>query len=374
MQDDGGVDPYLGGMTLGAQRAPLWQGRLGMADRTSRIVVAGAGSIGCYVGGCLALAGRNVTLLLRPILAEAIAQNGVRVSDLGGADRTLTPGALTLATDPGKALAGAQLVLVTVKSGATAQMADLIAQHAPPDAAVVSLQNGVGNVDTLRARLGASRSLVPGMVPFNVVPTLNGGQRRRFHRATSGTMLIAHFAPGLRDALDVPGARVAEHAHMTNVLWGKLVLNLNNALNALAGIPLTQELADRRWRLLLAAQIEEALTVLRAAHIRPAAVEGVPPRVIPLILRLPNWLFRRVARRMLAVDPAARSSMWEDLLRRRNTEIDYLQGAILALADSTGVAAPLTRRIARLVKEAESARVGSPGLEPSQIVGAQVPT
>ena len=362
------------GMTLGAHRAPLWQGRLGMADRTSRIVVAGAGSIGCYVGGCLGLAGRNVTLLLRPILAEAIAQNGVRVSDLGGADRTLTPGALTLATDPGKALAGAQLVLVTVKSGATAQMADLIAQHAPPDAAVVSLQNGVGNVDTLRARLGASRSLVPGMVPFNVVPTLNGGQKPRFHRATSGTMLIAHSVPGLRDALDVPGAHVAEHAHMTNVLWGKLVLNLNNALNALAGIPLTQELADRRWRLLLAAQIEEALSVLRAAHIRPAAVEGVPPRVIPLILRLPNWLFRRVARRMLAVDPAARSSMWEDLLRRRNTEIDYLQGAILALADSTGVAAPLTRRIARLVKEAESARVGSPGLEPSQIVGTQVPT
>ena len=60
-----------------------------MADRTSRIVVAGAGSIGCYVGGCLALAGRDVTLLLRPALAEAIAQHGLRISDLDGADRTL---------------------------------------------------------------------------------------------------------------------------------------------------------------------------------------------------------------------------------------------------------------------------------------------
>jgi 2-dehydropantoate 2-reductase len=338
-----------------------------MADRTSRIVVAGAGSIGCYVGGCLALAGRNVTLLLRPTLAQAIAQHGLRISDLAGADRALPPTAVVLATDPSQALAGAQIVLVTVKSGATAEMADLIARHAPAEAIVVSLQNGVGNLDALRARLGASRSLVPGMVPFNVVQTRNGSQRPRFHRATSGTMLIAPGVPGLRDALDVPGAAIAEHPDMTGVLWGKLILNLNNALNALAGVPLATELADRRWRVLFAAQIEEALVVLKAAHIRPAGVEGVPPRVIPLILRLPDWLFRLVARRMLAIDPAARSSMWEDLLRGRATEIDYLQGAILALADRTGVAAPMTQRIIRLIKEAESTRAGSPGLQPSQI-------
>jgi 2-dehydropantoate 2-reductase len=342
-----------------------------MADRTSRIVVAGAGSIGCFVGGCLALAGRNVTLLLRPTLAQAIAQNGARISDLDSADRVLPPTALLLATDPSQALALAQIILVTVKSGATAEMAELIARHAPPDAAVVSLQNGVGNLDTLRGRLGASRRLVPGMVPFNVVQSRNGGERPRFHRTTSGTMLIAPGVSGLRDALDVSGATIAEHSDMTGVLWGKLILNLNNALNALAGIPLAQELADRRWRLLLAGQIEEALAILKAAHIRPAGVEGVPPRAIPLILRQPDWLFRLVARRMLAIDPAARSSMWEDLLRGRATEIDYLQGAILAQASKAGVAAPMTQRIARLIKEAESARAGSPGLQPSQIAGAQ---
>ena len=342
-----------------------------MADRTSRIVVAGAGSIGCYVGGCLALAGRNVTLLLRLPLAGAIAQHGAHISDLDGADRMLQPTAVELTTDPAEALARAQVVLVTVKSGATAEMAELIARHAPAEAIVVSLQNGVGNVDALRARLGASRSLVPGMVPFNVVQTRGNGERPRFHRATSGTMLVASGVPGLRDALDVPSAQVAEHPDMTGVLWGKLILNLNNALNALAGVPLAAEIGDRRWRLLFAAQIEEALAVLKAAGIRPARIEGVPPRAIPLILRLPNVLFRLVARRMLAIDPAARSSMWEDLLRGRPTEIDYLQGTILALSDASGVAAPMTRRITRLIKDAESARVGSPGLQPSQVAGAQ---
>jgi 2-dehydropantoate 2-reductase len=88
---------------------------------------------------------------------------------------------------------------------------------------------------------------------------------------------------------------------------------------------------------------------------------------VPRILRLPNWLFRRVAASMLAIDPEARSSMWEDLERRRPTEIDHLQGAILRLAGKADVRVPLTKRIVRLVKEAEVARAGSPGLTPEQI-------
>jgi 2-dehydropantoate 2-reductase len=246
-------------------------------------------------------------------------------------------------------------------------MAALIAEHAPSGATVVSLQNGVGNVDVLLTRLGGMGRVVAGMVPFNVVQTHAEGSAPRFHRATSGTLLIASGVADLRQALNVAGAPVAEHADMAGVLWGKLLLNLNNALNALCGVPLATQLADRRWRLVLAAQIAEALTVLKAAGIRPARIEGVPPGAIPAILRLPDWLFRRVARRMLAIDPEARSSMWEDLVRRRTTEIDFLQGAILALAGKTGVRVPLSEHIVRLVKEAEAARAGSPELRPEQV-------
>ncbi len=343
-----------------------------MTDSTHpRIVVAGAGSIGCYVGGCLALAGRDVTLLLRPALAEMIAGHGLRISDLDGADRTLAPTAVKLATDPEAAFAEAEIILVAVKSGATSAMADLIAEHAPSDGTVVSLQNGVGNVDVLLARVGGIARVVPGMVAFNVVQTHGLGQPARFHRGTSGTIRIGPGVPGLREALDVAGARVAEDADMAGVLWGKLLLNLNNALNALSGVPLVIQLADRRWRLLLAAQMDEALAVLKAAGIRPARIEGVPPGAIPRILRLPNWLFRVVARRMLAIDPQARSSMWEDLQRRRATEIDYLQGAILKLARKSGVRAPLAERIIAQVRQAEAAGAGSPGLSPDQINGAR---
>jgi len=337
------------------------------ADRRMRIVVAGAGSIGCYVGGCLALAGRDVTLLVRLALAEAIARHGLRVSDLGGTDQVVAPSAIRLATDPEAAFAEADVILVTVKSGATEAMAGLIAEHAASGATVVSLQNGIGNVDVLLARLGGMARVVPGMVPFNVVQTLGRGQAPRFHRATSGTVHIGAGVAGLREALAVKGVAVAESADMAGVLWGKLLLNLNNALNALAGIPLAAELCDKRWRRLLARQIEEGLRVLKAAGIRPARIEGVPPGAVPRILRLPNWLFRRVAASMLAIDPEARSSMWEDLERRRATEIGHLQGAILGLAAKTGVRVPLTERIVQLVKEAEAARAGSPGLTPEQL-------
>jgi 2-dehydropantoate 2-reductase len=341
------------------------------ADRSMRIVVAGAGSIGCYLGGCLALAGRDVTLLLRPALAASIARHGLRVSDLDAADRLAAPSAVRLATDAAAAFAEADIVLVTVKSGDTAAMAELIAEHAPSGVTVVSLQNGVGNVDALLARLGGMARVVPGMVPFNVVQTRAGGEAPRFHRATSGTVQIGAGVAGLREALDTPGFAVAESRDMAGVLWGKLLLNLNNALNALAGIPLADELADKRWRRLLARQIDEGLAVLKAAGIRPAHIEGVPPGAVPRILRLPGWLFRRVARRMLAIDPEARSSMWEDLERRRPTEIDHLQGAILALAAKTRVQVPLTDRIVRLVKAAETANAGSPDLTPDRIARSE---
>jgi 2-dehydropantoate 2-reductase len=335
----------------------------------AQIAVAGAGSIGCYAGGCLSLVGRRVTFLMRPALAEDVARHGLRISDFEGADRRLATEALKLTGDPAAALAQADIILITVKSGATQDMADIIARHAPAGAIVVSLQNGVANVGCLKARLGDWHAVVAGMVPFNVVQTRDADGCPRFHCASSGTVLIGSGIGGLRALLDVPGLTVAEHGHMPAVQWGKLLFNLNNALNALSGLPLATELADQRWRRLLAAQIEEALVVLRASSIRPASLERMPPRLIPHILRLPDAVFRVLARRMLAIDPQARSSMWEDLERRRPTEIDHLQGAIVALAAKAGVPVPVNARIVRLVRQAETAGKGSPHLTPEEMAG-----
>lgn len=337
-----------------------------MSNGTKTIAIAGAGSIGCYVGGCLTLAGRPVILLARPRIDAALRQGGLRITDLDGRDRLIEPNGISVTADPVAALRNADLILVTVKSGATQEVAALIAAHAGPDAVVVSLQNGVDNAGILRAGLG-QRLVLAGMVPFNVVQSPDGYLPLRVHRASEGKVIIEAGISGLAERLDVEGLEVETHADMTAVLWGKLLMNLNNALAALSGLPLATELADRRWRLILAGQIDEALAAMKALDIKPARIAGLRPALLPKVLRLPDWLFRRLARRMLAIDPQARSSMWDDLQRGRPTEIGELQGAALRLAEKAGTPAPLLTSVTALVRAAEAAQLGAPGLTPEQV-------
>ncbi len=274
--------------------------------------------------------------------------------------------ALATTTDPRQAFDRAKIVAVTVKSHDTATMADLIAAHAPADAVVISLQNGVRNAEILKERLGA-RIVVDAMVPFNVVQSKDANARPRFHQATSGTIRIEAGYTEVQALLDVPGLAVAAHDDIDAVLWGKLVVNLNNALNALSDLPLVEQLSDRRWRLLVYRQLREGLAVLAAAKIRPAPIEGVPPRAMALAWRLPDPIFKLAAKGMLSIDKNARSSMWEDLQAGRPTEIDYLQGEIVGLAEKHGVQAPLNRRVRDLIRQAEEAKKGSPAHRPEAI-------
>jgi 2-dehydropantoate 2-reductase len=325
------------------------------------IGVAGAGSIGCFVGGMCAAAGRRVALLARPRLIQEIENNGLNLTSFEGSERKIAPGQLTLSDDP-KIFADAAMVLVTVKSADTAEIAETIARHAPPDAVVVSLQNGVGNAAVLRQRL-AGRVVLAGMVPFNVIAAGEG----RFHRATSGDIVIERDDAGTAARLSVPGLTMRPSANIAGVQWGKLLVNLNNAINALSDLPLRQQLAQRSWRMLFADQIAEGLAALRAEGIRPVSSTPIPAGWTPHLLRLPDTLFGMLLGRTMKIDPQARSSMWEDLQRGRRTEIDYLQGVITEIADRRQLQVPLSRRIVALIKRAEVAGQGSPKLTPEQI-------
>jgi 2-dehydropantoate 2-reductase len=327
-------------------------------SKTPKIVVAGAGSVGCYLGGALALAGRDVTLLLRPRLADELGQAGLTVSDYTGRNRNLPPQRIALATDPAS-MASADFILVTVKSAATAEIAAQINQHARADACIVSFQNGIGNADVLRAACGG-RTVVPGMVGFNVVH-LGGG---KFHQATESALYVSTQIPPLVPLLDVEGLECRAQADMRAVLWGKLLLNLNNALNALSGLPLYDQLMDRRWRCLLADMMNEALTALAREGITPARMTPIPPRLLPYMLRLPTPIYRRVAAATLKIDRSARSSMAQDLELGRLTEVDYLQGAVIELAAKHGISAPLCARIVAGIRQTEAAKAGLPNWSP----------
>lgn len=325
------------------------------------IVVAGAGSLGCYVGGLSAHAGRRVSLLARPRVIAEIERFGLSLTSLEGASWHVEPRQINLSDDP-KVLTGAGVVLVAVKSADTAEIADYIARYAPADAVVVSLQNGIANVPLLRERL-PGRTVLAAMVPFNVIAAGEG----RFHRATSGDIVIERDAADTASRLSIPGLPMRASRNIGGVQWGKLIVNLNNAINALSGLPLREQLSRRDWRGLFADQITEGLMAVRAEGIAPASPTPVPLGLTPHLLRLPDALFAIALAPAMKIDPQARSSMWEDLERRRRTEIDYLQGVITAIADRRGLNAPLSRRIVTLIKEAEAKGEGSPRLTVQKI-------
>ena len=146
-------------------------------------------------------------------------------------------------------------------------------------------------------------------------------------------------------------------------------MNLNNAVNALSGVPLKKQLGDRQYRRVMAQVLSEALEVLNAEGITPARTGKVIPQLMPTIMKLPNFLFNIVAASTLKIDPEARSSMYEDLLLGRRTEVDYLNGEIVRLGEKTKIPTPVNRHIVSLVKQSEHAKSGSPHLAANALLG-----
>jgi 2-dehydropantoate 2-reductase len=287
-------------------------------------------------------------------MAVRLKEHGLTVSDLHGHRRYVPPMVLDIATQPAAAQ-GADVVLVTVKSASTMQVAHELADVLVPGTLVISFQNGVRNTADLRAALPDCRVLT-GVVPFNITEP----QPAHFHQGSSGRLMVersAALSPSLLSAFAASGLSLQQRDDMQAVLWAKLLINLNNPLNALSGLPLREELAQHSWRQCLAALQKEGLYVLEAAGIRPAQLTALPAHWLPKVLSLPDALFHRVASRMLAIDPWARSSMWDDLQAGRPTEVDYINGEIVALATSKGMRAPLNARVVELIREAEQAHM-----------------
>lgn len=324
------------------------------------IGIAGAGSVGGYLGAMLAHKGARVAFLGRRTFVDDATEFGLTATNFDGRLATV-PAANVVASDDPAILAGADIVLVTVKSGDTEEMAETLARTVSSHATLVSFQNGVGNGRILQRALPEHR-VYRGSVPYNVI-SLGRGQYRR---ASSGNIVLDHGASDIAPILRLAGA-VDLTADIEGVLWGKLLMNLNNALNALADAPLQEQLSNQAWRTRLAQMQNEALLAMRAGGIVPKAPVALPARLFPAILRLPTALFKLVAGRTITIDPSARSSMWEDLKKGRATEIDALQGEVIRLAEQAGTNADVCRAVVAAIKKAENEKAGPPGLSPSDI-------
>ena len=316
------------------------------AGTAPTVLVMGAGNIGCWLGGRLQAAGALVHFVGRLRMLQALGTEGLTLTDNDGGQLALPASSLQLYNAVPDGLRP-DLVLLCVKSGATAAAAAELADTLPTGTLVLSMQNGIHNADVAQAA-APGLVLLRGMAPFNVAELGPG----RLHRGSSG-QLAAQAHPGLAPCLPwfaAAGLPLALHADMLPVQWGKLLLNLNNAVNALSGLPLRAQLLDTDLRSCTAALVSEALALLKQAGIRPARLSALRPSMLPAVLRLPTPLFRLVARRMLRIDAKARSSMADDLMRRRPTEIDAIQGEVLRLAGRLNQLAPCNARMTQLLR------------------------
>src|SRR5277367_4184322 len=236
----------------------------------SSILIAGAGAIGLIVGGMLHDAGHEVTLLGRRTHLDAIAREGLKISGLFG-ERTVT--GLALADDPAKLNGRFGLILCAVKSYDTESIAAAIADRLADDGAIVSMQNGLGNIESLIERFGRRRVLgarvifgadipAPGSARVTVFaePPVVIGPAPALHREDAPA--LAARARAIAAMIDRAGVHTVAVDDIMPVLWAKILYNVAlNPLGALLRQTYGALAADQDVRPIMNRAIDEAFAV-----------------------------------------------------------------------------------------------------------------
>ncbi|MCC6486855.1 MAG: 2-dehydropantoate 2-reductase [Candidatus Hydrogenedentes bacterium] len=310
-----------------------------------RILVMGAGAMGSVVGGFMAKAGHEVTLVGRDPHMAAIARDGLRITGIWGEHHVRE---LVALTDTQGLVAGAfDLILITVKAYNTAEAARAIAPLAGPDTLVCSYQNGLGNAEAIAAEVGWERTIgvraiygvvvrQPGLVEVTVIanPTAVGA----YHEATPVSR-VQEIAAGM----DAAGLPTVYTDRIRTVLWGKVAYNCAlNPLSALLDVPYGALLDTEHTREILRDIVFELYATGQAMGIElePAS---------------PEAYVRLLFEKLIPPTAAHYASMRADLQHRRRTEIDAMNGAIVRYAGRYGVPCPVNTLLTRLVHAREHA-------------------
>jgi 2-dehydropantoate 2-reductase len=297
-----------------------------------KITVAGAGAMGCRFGGALFAAGHDVLLLDGwPEHVSAINALGLRVDDPGGSRVLRVPARVFPAGEP------ADLVIVFGKATQTTAVAAAATAAIGPSTLVLTLQNGLGNIEALRSHVPEAR-LLAGTTTLGT-ELLGPGHIRALG---SGETALGALQAGPSDyaerlALTLSSAglptRVADD--VLGVIWAKVAFNcVMNSLCAIASIPVSALGSYDGFDALAGSILSEVAAV--------AAAEGVSVDTAAA-LRLMKAQF----------DPAASgdhlASTLQDLMNGRPTEIAHLNGAIATRASSHGIQAPLNTLVTQLI-------------------------
>lgn len=321
-------------------------------------LVFGAGLIGSFIGGVLTACreeGDQVCLYVRNSMAEKLA-SGITLTDYQNNRIALEHVHTVTHFDDSPTNENIDFIWLTVKCISVADaIADLrIAVSAKT--VIICAQNGLGS-DKLIRKAFPENLVLRAMVPFNVI--VEDGHH--FHRGSEGCFTIESSIHNqvLRSALTNVSINSGKSDailplgftdEMTALQWAKLQLNLGNSVNALANIPVKSMLEQREYRLVIAEMMRELLKVTTALGVTLPKVTSIPARWVPRVLSLPDFLFKRVANKMLTIDPTVRTSMWWDLEQGRKTEIDYLNGVVVEVGQQFSIECKVNQSVIERVK------------------------
>ncbi len=300
-----------------------------------RVAVVGAGGIGSVFGGRLAAADHEVWLVHRRAEhVDALRQYGLHFDGPNGRERI----AVNATCDTGE-VGAVDLVLVLTKANDTRAAAEATRALAGAETTVLTLQNGLGNFETLGEVLGAARVIV-GMTYHGA--SLDAPGRVR-HTAAGQTFIGEPHGPVservqiIAQAFTQAGIQTEVTDRLWSMVWGKLIVNA--ALNpscALTGASGTEVLASRSLREFVGMVAQECAHVAAGLQIE---------------LPYPDAAVRvwQHCQTILSAKP----SMLQDLERGRLTEIDAINGAIVRAGAQCGVPTPLNQALLLLVKARE---------------------
>lgn len=321
-----------------------------------RVLIAGLGGIGGVMAGELVRAGHEPVLLSgNPDIARAIEADGLRYTTPAGSWTVSTRAWPTAADLPDGTRVDA--ALLAMKATRVLEAARDVAPLLADDGFVVTLQNGLVE-DAVAEVVGAER-IVSGIIGWGGTLHAPGVVERTSAGATHLGELDGSDTPRLRElsALLEPTGEIVTTANIRGALWSKLAINACiTTLGAVTGQTLGEMLADRRARRLFLAVYAEVVDTATALGITLERVAADPyllylPRDAGWLTRVRKDLLARVVglkyRRL-------RSSSLQSLERGRPTEVEFLNGHVVARAAEVGVPTPLNAALTAMVHELES--------------------
>ena len=304
-----------------------------------KVIVMGAGAVGCFFGGMLARAGHDVTMIARPDHVEAIKRDGLYMDCLSFKEYVSVK-----ATEQLNVIDQADLILFCVKSPDSGKTIELIKPYLKPDAIILSLQNGVDNCHRIRQLI--DNPVYPAVV---YVATAMAGPGHLKHHGR-GELAIGGWEPeraldseiqtqlkSVSHLFEAAGVPCKVSADVRQDLWYKFLVNCcYNGISAIGQIQYGDMVAVESVRDLIDELGREVVAIARHEGIAMSDKDA-------------KYVIDQIPKTM----PTQKSSTGQDIARRKPTEIDYLNGLIVRKGKQYGIPAPANQAIYALVKMIE---------------------